>query len=71
MAMRFTTKSNKALFIISAIGTCSFGIVRPAFGIFIGRMSDGVGSAGSEAGFNQLSNSARNMIFLGIYGGIM
>ena len=51
MAMRFTKRNNKLLFAISAVGTCSFGLVRPGFAIFIGRMSDGVGSAGSDEGF--------------------
>lgn len=55
MAMRFTNKSDKLLFVCAVIGTCLFGVVRPLFAIFIGRMSDGVGGAGDEAGFDKLS----------------
>ena len=70
MAMRFASKSDKCLFVAAAIGTCCFGGVRPGFAFFFGKMTDGVGSAVSEDQFGALEQSALNMVYIGIFGGV-
>ena len=70
MAMRYSSKTNNLIFTIAALGTCSFGAVRPLFAVFFGKATNGIGVANEEGGFDMLENSAIRMIYVGIFGGI-